>query len=113
MVFADNRNYLTFALATNGTNISLAAHAVSGGFASTVFNNASFNEYRNPMCLRLTRTGSVYVAYYSVDGVVWTQAASFTDAMTPASIGPFASNYNQTPGRAVPVVMAINWLDIL
>ena len=41
---------------------------------------ASFNEYQNPMCLRITRNGVAYIAYYSVDGVVWTQAASFTDA---------------------------------
>jgi hypothetical protein len=113
MVLADEQNFITFALVTDGTNISLTAHKVSGGVAATVSNVVSFNEYHNPMCLRLTRAGNAYTAYYSVDGVVWTQAASFVDNSVPTSIGPFAGNYNRTPANAVPVVMAIHWFDVL
>jgi hypothetical protein len=113
MVRADNQDFITFALATDGTNISLTARTVTAGVATTVFNQASFNEYHNPICLRLTRTGTTYTAYYSPDGVVWVQAASFADTRVPTLIGPFASNYNNTPARAVAVVMAINWFDIL
>jgi hypothetical protein len=65
------------------------------------------------MCLRLARNGNDYTAYYSAEGVVWTQAASFTDTRVPASIGPFAANYSSIPGKAVPVVMAINWFNVL
>jgi hypothetical protein len=113
MVLVDDLDFITFGLVTDGTNISLTAHTVSGGVASTVFDDVSFNEYHNPICLRLNRTGSSYTAYYSVDGVVWTQAISFTDTRVPTSIGPFAGNYNNTPTKAVPVVMAINWFDVL
>jgi hypothetical protein len=113
MVLADDQNYITFALATDGTNISLTAHKVSGGVAGAVLNIPSFNEYHNPMCLRITRAGSTYTAYYSVDGVVWTQAATFVDTSVPTLIGPFAGNYSRTPANAVPVVMAINWFDVL
>jgi hypothetical protein len=113
MVLVDNQDFITLALATDGTNISLTAHTVTAGVAATVFNQASFNEYHNPICLRLSRTGSAYTAYYSPDGVVWIQAGSFVDARVPAFIGTFASNYNNTPARAVPVVMAINWFDVL
>ena len=113
MVLADNQNYLTFAVATNGTNISLEVHKVSGGAATTLFDQTNFTEYHDPLCLRLSRSGNTYIAYYSVDGVVWTEAASFTDSFMPTQIGPFAGNYNSAPARAVPVVMAINWFDIL
>ena len=64
------------------------------------------------MYLRLTKTGSAYVALYSFDGINFTQAASFTDTAAPTAIGPFASNYNDTPANAVPVVMSVNWFDV-
>jgi len=113
MVLADDKNFITFALVTNGTNLGLSVQTITEGAAATVFEEASFNEYQNPMYLRLTRTGVSYIAYYSVDGVVWTQAAGFTDTRVPTLIGPFAGNYNPTPSRAIPVVMAINWFNIL
>jgi hypothetical protein len=113
MVLADDENFITFALVTNGTNLGLSVQTITKGVAATVFDQASFNEYQNPMYLRLTRNGVSYEAYYSVDGVVWTQTASFTDTRVPTLIGPFAGNYNPTPSRAIPVVMAINWFNIL
>ena len=113
MVLADDENFITFAMMTNGTHLGLSVHIVSGGVAATVFEEVNFNEYQNPMYLRLTRTGVTYIAYYSVDGVVWVQAASFADTRVPTLIGPFASNYNPTPSRAVPVVMAIHWFNIM
>ncbi len=113
MVLADNQNFIIFALVTNGTNLSLTVQTVTNGAAVTVFEEASFNEYQNPMCLRLSRAGVAYIAYYSVDGVVWRQAATFTNTSVPTLVGPFAGNYNPTPSRAIPVVMAINWFNIL
>jgi hypothetical protein len=113
MVLADEANFITFALITNGTNLGLSVQTITDGVATTVFDQASFNEYQNPMYLRLTRGGVSYIAYYSGDGVVWTQTASFTYVRVPTLIGPFAGNYNPTPSRAIPVVMAINWFNIL
>jgi hypothetical protein len=113
IVLADSRDFITFAIVTDGTNISLAVTTVTDGVKATVFNEASFNEYQNPMCLRLRRTGTAYLAYYSADGVVWTEAANFTSTQVPTMVGPFAGNYNSAPAKAVPVVMAINWFDVL
>jgi hypothetical protein len=113
MVLADDENFITFALMTNGTHLGLSVHTVSDGAAATVFEEVDFNEYQNPMYLRLNRSGVAYIAYYSVDGAVWVQAASFTDNKVPTLIGPFAGNYNPTPARAVPVVMAIHWFNVL
>jgi hypothetical protein len=113
MVLVDAKNFITFALGTDGKNIALNVHSVTGGVAATVFDNATFSEYQSPMYLRISRTGSNYIAYYSVDGNVWTQAVAFRDTRVPTSIGPFAGNYNPTPAKAVPVVMSIHWFDIL
>lgn len=112
MVLTDDKNFITFALVTDGTNISLTAATVTGGVAAKVLNQPSFSEYHNPMYLRLSRNNSIYIAYYSVDGAVWTMAASFVDSSVPTSIGPFAGNYNSTPAKAVAVVMAINWFNL-
>ncbi len=112
MVLADNEDFLTFALTTNGTGIGLNARTVARGVATTVLDDTYFSAYQNPMYLRLTKAGSAYVALYSVDGTNWTQAASFTDTTAPTSIGLFASNYNETPANAAPVVMSVNWFDV-
>lgn len=113
MVLVNDENFITLALVTNGTNLGLKVQTIAAGVATTVFEEASFNEYQNPIYLRLNRVGVSYIAYYSVDGVVWTQSVSFTDIRVPTLIGPFAGNYNPTPARAIPVVMAINWFNIL
>jgi hypothetical protein len=113
IVLADDKDFITFALGTDGANISLTARTVTAGVEATLFNEAHFSEYQNPICLRLSRSGDAYTAYYSVDGVVWTEATSFTDTEVPTSVGPFAGNYNSTPAKAAPVVMVINWFDIV
>ena len=113
MVMMDANDFITFALVTDGTNLGLRVQSVARAAATTVAHITSFNEYRNPLYLRITRTGIAYTAYYSVDGVVWSQAAAFSDPRVPTSIGPFASNYNGNPAHAVAVTMAINWFNIL
>jgi hypothetical protein len=112
MVLSDDRNFITFALQTDGTRIGLSAHTVTGGVGTAVLQDSDFSQYQNPMYLRLTKTGSAFVALYSVDGINFTQAASFTDTAAITAIGPYASNYNDTPANAVPVVMSVSWFDV-
>jgi len=112
MVLSDDRNFITFALQTDGSRVGLSAYTVTAGVPTAVLQDSDFSQYQNPMYLRLTRTGSAYVALYSVDGINFTQAASFTDTAAPTTIGPFAGNYNDTPGNAIPVVMSVNWFDV-
>jgi hypothetical protein len=106
-------DFITFALTTDGNKIGLSAHQVNRGVATTLLQDGDFSQYQNPMYLRLTKSGSAYDAMYSVDGVSWMQAASFTDTEATTGIGPFASNYNDDPAYAVPVVMSVNWFDVL
>jgi hypothetical protein len=109
MVVGDTKNFLTFELATDGTNIDLRAEVVTGGITTEVLNDVGFDKGQGSIFLRLTRTGSAYVGFYSLDGQAWTQATSFVDAKVPTSIGPFAGNYNSVPADAVPVAMSVNW----
>jgi hypothetical protein len=111
MVLADNEDFITFALTTDGTNVGLKAYTVTNGAPTTVLDDVNFSQYQNPMYLRLTRTSSTYMAYYSVDGANWTLATSLTNAKPPTLIGPFAGNYNSTPANTVPVVMSVNWFN--
>jgi hypothetical protein len=113
MVLSGNGNFVTFALTTDGSRIGLSARMVSDGVATKVLDDTDFSQYQNPMYLRVTKAGSAFVALYSLDGTNWTQATSFTDGTTFTSIGLFASNYNDTPANAAPVVMSVNWFDVL
>jgi uncharacterized protein YjdB len=112
MMLSERGDFITFALTTDGTKIGLNARKVTGGAATTVLNDTDFSQYQNPMYLRVKKAGSAYVGFYSADGANWTQAVSFTDTSIFSSIGPFASNYNSTPGNAAPVVMSVNSFDV-
>ena len=112
MILSEGGDFVTFALTTDGTKIGLSAHMITGGRATTVLDDTDFSQYQNPMYLRVTKAGSAYVAFYSVDGANWTEATSFTDTTIFTSIGPFASNYNDIPANAAPVVMSLNWFGV-
>src|SRR5450631_806093 len=89
MVSSDAQNFITFALQTDGTRVGLSAHTVTGGVATSVLQDSDFSQYQNPMYLRLTKSGSAYVALYSIDGINFTQAGSFTDTAAATAVGPF------------------------
>ena len=112
MVLSDDENFITFALTSDGTNIGLVARTVNAGVPTTVLEDTNFNQYLNPMYLRLARSGVAYMASYSTDGAHWTQATSFTDTGTFTFIGPFDSNYSNNPEQAVPVVMSVDWFNV-
>jgi hypothetical protein len=112
MVFFDAKDFITFGIMTDGTNIHLLVQTVASGIATKVLDETNFSQYQNPIYLRITRNSNAYVTFYSIDGTSWVQAASFANTRTPTSIGPFASNYNLAPVNAVPVIMAVNWFDV-
>ena len=112
MVLGGNGELITFALTTDGTRVGLKAGTVSAGAATIVLDDSAFSQYQNPIDLRLMRSGSSYVALYSLDGVHWTQVTAFTDNMASTSVGPFAGNNSDDPAKAVPVVMSVNWFEV-
>ncbi len=109
MATSDNADYICFELAADGTNLHLSAETVVGGSTTVVLDTTNFTQSQGSIYLRLSKTGSAYIAYYSVDGSNWIQATSFTDTKIPVSIGLFGSNYNTSPAMAVPVAISVNW----
>ena len=102
MVLADDQDFITFALVTDGTNISLTAqhrhrrrcdHCVRPGQLQRIpqSNLPAAQQDRQLLHRLLFRRRSV-----------WIQAASFIDTRVPTFIGPFAGNYNNTPRRLLP-----------
>jgi hypothetical protein len=112
IALSDSDDFISFALTSDGVNIGLLARTVNEGHATTVLDDTTLSQYQSPMYLRLTRSGAAYVAWYSLDGAHWTQATSFTYPENLAFIGPFASNYNDTPDNAIPVVMSVDWFSV-
>ena len=112
MMLSDDENFVTFALETDGSSIGLRARTVTHGEGSDVLNNMAFGQYQNPMYLRLTKIKSNYIAFYSTDGVGWSEAASFSYAPASTAIGPFASNSSDEPANAFPVLMSVNWFGV-
>jgi Beta xylosidase C-terminal Concanavalin A-like domain len=109
MVTSDAKHSITFEVAADGTNLHLSAETVASGLATVLLDIANFRQYQSPMYLRLSRAGSAYIAYYSIDGANWIQATSFTYTRMPTSIGLFGGNYNASPAAANPVVMSVDW----
>ena len=111
-VISDQDNFITYALETDGTRIGLSAHTISAGTVTTVLDDKDFSQYQNPIYLRLTKSATAYVTFYSLDGVNWSQATSFIYGKVPTLIGPFAGNFNSNPANTVPVVMSVNWFHV-
>jgi hypothetical protein len=112
MVLSDDEDFITFAVVTDGSLIGLRARTVTNGASIDVLNDMGFSQYQNPMYLRLTRSKSNYVAFYSIDGVGWNEAASFSYTRASTAVGPFASNYSDAPANAFPVLMSVSWFGV-
>jgi hypothetical protein len=112
MVLSDDEDFVTFAVVTDGSSIGLRVRTVTGGAAIDVLNDMGFGQYQNPMYLRLTRSKSNYVAFYSIDGVAWNEAANFSYLRASTAIGPFASNYSDAPEKVFPVLMSVSWFGV-
>jgi Beta xylosidase C-terminal Concanavalin A-like domain len=111
MMTSDATHFIAFQVAADGTTIHLSAETVASGLATVLLDIANFRQYQTPMYLRLSRAGSAYVAYYSLDGTKWVQATSFTYTRPSTSIGPFGGNYNASPAAANPLVVSVDWFN--
>jgi hypothetical protein len=113
LIGGDATDYIYYQVYSDGTNVDLQCTSDIAGTLSVRINTVPFTGYPVPTYLRLTRVGTTYTAYYSSDGVTWTQAGSFSDSLAVTFIGPFAGNNNSTPANAPAITATFDWFHNL
>jgi hypothetical protein len=87
LVEQDASNYIRFGFLRNGTGPRIEATTFTNNAPTARVNKAISTGW-----LRVTRTGSTWVLSWSTNGSSFTQATSFTHAITANRAGPFAGN---------------------
>jgi hypothetical protein len=113
LIGGDATDYIYYQVYSDGTNVDLQCTSDIAGTQSVRINTVPFTGYPVPTYLRLTRVGTTYTAFYSSDGVTWTQAGSFSDSLAVTFIGPFAGNNNSTPADAPAITAKFDWFHNL
>ncbi|HOA75304.1 MAG TPA: DUF1349 domain-containing protein [Phycisphaerae bacterium] len=103
-VEGENNRYLRFEIYHDGSGYRHFAASFSGTSAGNVTDRA-IQLGGAPIYLRLTRTGSNWLAQYSANGQAWTNGAAFTFAITVRSIGPYVGN--QGVGGPAPAFVGL------
>ncbi len=104
VVQSSANEFTRFDVHTN-SNGDLVAFAGSVDFGvATSHGSVTINETGfDAIWLRLTRSGSTWTGAYSVDGTVWTTAATFSRSRTVEGIGLFGGNAGLAPAFDVIV----------
>jgi len=102
LVEQDASNFLRFDFTNNGTDTRIFAAAFSNGSVSVKVNTVV--AIGSPMFLRVARVGNQWTQWYSVDGVTWVQAVSFTHTLAVGTAGVFAGNAGSSPPQHTAIV---------
>ena len=102
LVEQDASNFLRFDFTNNGTDTRIFAAIFSNGSVSVEVNTVI--SVGSPMFLRVTRAGDQWTQWYSVDGVTWLQAVSFTHTLTVGTVGVFAGNAGGSAPQHIAVI---------
>ncbi|MDT9196878.1 DUF4347 domain-containing protein, partial [Limnospira sp. PMC 1042.18] len=90
LVEQDNNNWLRFDVFKINSDLALFAGSTrNGGSRSMIRMGVQPGQARH---LKVNRTGDVWTLNYSADGVSWTTAGSFTQALQVQQVGLFAAN---------------------
>lgn len=95
----------------NGTDLNVfSARFVAGSPSSmdiaTVQSGAWTSD--DPLYLKVTRQGNLWVTEYSLEGQVWLPVGSFTSGMVPSKVGVMAGN---STGSANPQTVRVDWFE--
>ncbi|MCU1260341.1 MAG: hypothetical protein JWO80_3226 [Bryobacterales bacterium] len=108
IVEQDGSNFVRFELYSDGNQTYVFAATIVAGYEIPKINmrvavgGPSF-------WLRLARTGNTWIGSSSTDGTNYTPAMTFSQPMTAARIGPFASNYLDVPAMTPPFTASIDY----
>ncbi|MFC1889604.1 DUF1349 domain-containing protein, partial [Thermodesulfobacteriota bacterium] len=99
MVEQDSSNFLRIEFNSSFGDYRVFAAGIFGGSAQIYTMNPMFTD--EPMYLRVRREGNLWTVLYSYDGVSWTLANTFTQAMTVTAVGVYTGNPSGTPQTAL------------
>ena len=108
----DDSNWMRFDLYFDGVRVMLYAGTNVDGVPATAGTGTVWEGTwdDSPLYLRVTRTGDLWSASTSFDGVTWdSPVAAFTHVIDVAKLGPFVGNARATSGIAPAHTAAIDW----
>ena len=95
IVAQDTNNFLRFDFYST-TKIYVYVANIAGGTLSPKISpkniTSGVSNSPIPLYMRVKRVGNQWTQNYSFDGITWTNAGTFTQALTVTSIGPYAGN---------------------
>ena len=109
IVEQDGGNFLRFEVySAGGAGTFLFASTITGG-AENYKLNAPIAAGAASFWLHVKRTGNTWTESWSTDGNTYTTGTTFTQTLTAARIGAFASNYSEVPAIAPPFTASIDY----
>ncbi len=95
MIKESDTRYIRFDFYRLSNQTRVFAAFLDGGTSNIEVNNTV--TVASPLWMKVGRVGDIWTFSYSVDGSVWTEAVSFTQALTVTEVGPYVANSGGTP----------------
>ena len=111
LVQQDTANYLRFNFQSEGAVTSLVLVNTVNGNSAVAFTTPV--TLTGPSYMRINRAGDVWNLQYSIDGVNWTFATTFTRTLVLSQIGPFVGNTGTDPAHVNVIDYFVNLNDPL
>jgi hypothetical protein len=108
LVQQNSGTYMRFEVASNGSQTVVSASYINSGNQHTFFSNG-VSGVGEPVWLQVQRAGSTWTLSYSTNGSSYTTAGSFSQNITVSALGPYAWNYNSTPGNSPAITAAVDY----
>ncbi len=105
----DTSNYLRFNFQSEGGSVSLALVNTLNGNSQVVFTTPV--TIAGASYMRINRAGDVWNLQYSIDGINWNFATTYTRTLVLSQIGPFVGNTGTDPAHVNVIDYFINLND--